>query len=346
MSDTARYSLTPAAAWTDEDLTALDLRILGLLGTYLSADNRAWPSQNTLADRVKCARESANRSLKKLIEKGYVRAQERYRNDGGRTSNLYEVLLQNITPPVIPEITPPVMSRDHTPCDVQTSHHEQPQDNNPKLTSPIDNTAAPEKTIFDFYNDVAKKSGWTVHRTLTASRRKSIAPRLKDYSVDDFKDFIFAVSQQTWSRKDPDDPQHGNWTPDLTWFCKPGTWDKHFDKLVFNAKVQRKDPKQSRKVKSTDFLVGDKTVHIDVTTNELVILGGEGWKLISKREYDGATSRGGRRLCEVHAFEPIQPNLSVVQSHEDEESGSLFKRDEERREDSVVLPSLRGERST
>lgn len=94
MTDTqARYSITPAGAWDDPELTHLQVRVLGLIGTYLGKDQTAWPSRGTLAERLNCSKKAITDATSALQKRGYLTIHERYRDDGGRSSNLYCVHL-------------------------------------------------------------------------------------------------------------------------------------------------------------------------------------------------------------------------------------------------------------
>ncbi|MEL6859287.1 MAG: helix-turn-helix domain-containing protein [Pseudomonadota bacterium] len=89
----ARVSITPSDAWADQRLTPLQCRLLGLIGSYLGKDHRAWPSQSTLADQLGVSRKAVNDGVKALKKYGYVQVEKRVREDGGQTSNCYFVLM-------------------------------------------------------------------------------------------------------------------------------------------------------------------------------------------------------------------------------------------------------------
>ena len=89
----ARVSITPADAWSDQRLTPLQCRLLGLIGSYLGKDHTAWPSQSTLAADLGVSRKAVNEGIRALVNYGYIRAQERFRTDGGQTSSVYFVIM-------------------------------------------------------------------------------------------------------------------------------------------------------------------------------------------------------------------------------------------------------------
>lgn len=92
-SMTTGLTIMPAAAALDLSLSASDVRVLMVLGTYINRSNRAYPSQTTLADKCGLSRQTVNKSLKKLCEKGYVVSQHQY-SGGCMTVCLYEVVMQ------------------------------------------------------------------------------------------------------------------------------------------------------------------------------------------------------------------------------------------------------------
>ena len=118
----ARVSITPADAWSDQRLTPLQCRLLGLIGSYLGKDHTAWPSQSTLAADLGVSRKAVNEGIRALVNYGYIRAQERFRTDGGQTSSVYFVIMDPkdrggilSDTPCNAEVTPPSPESD-TPC--------------------------------------------------------------------------------------------------------------------------------------------------------------------------------------------------------------------------------------
>lgn len=122
------FTAIPTRLWDDLDgLTFSDVKVLGCIASYASPDREGWPKQQTIADRLKIARQSVNKSIKILVERGYVQATAQFRKDGGQRENRYRVLYdtpldpldivsgyEEDTPPAPPlsrpEDTPPVTS--------------------------------------------------------------------------------------------------------------------------------------------------------------------------------------------------------------------------------------------
>jgi len=67
-----RYSIVPAGAITDPDITPRDLQVLCLLGRH--ANDHGWcrRSQVTMGEELNCDRRTVQRALDRLVEAGYV----------------------------------------------------------------------------------------------------------------------------------------------------------------------------------------------------------------------------------------------------------------------------------
>lgn len=68
----ARYSVIPTAALEDERVSATELRVLAVIGSFLDKDLQAFPKQSTIAERAKCSRQTVNKSIKNLADYGYL----------------------------------------------------------------------------------------------------------------------------------------------------------------------------------------------------------------------------------------------------------------------------------
>ena len=134
----APFAIVPAEAFRDARLSLRDIQVLGLVCSHLNKDRICWPSQSRLAKMAGVSRSVVCRSLSRLNSCGYILHVERYREDGGRSTNLIRVLFSPIeakelaspaeipiemepdsdtppvhnwrTGPVRPERTPPVTS--------------------------------------------------------------------------------------------------------------------------------------------------------------------------------------------------------------------------------------------
>lgn len=96
----ARFAILPAHAADDPELSTLELRVLIAIGRHLNRENEAWPSQTLLAEKLGKTRESINRAIRVLKDRGYLRVQHTTRDDGGNGAAVYQVILEPQTIPV------------------------------------------------------------------------------------------------------------------------------------------------------------------------------------------------------------------------------------------------------
>lgn len=97
-----RYSVVPADACYDQNLSHGDLRILLAIGHH--TDRAGWChfSQGKLAARLGLARETVNRSTRKLVEAGYLQKYD-MRIEGRGNLCRYRILMDR---PEAPEVDP------------------------------------------------------------------------------------------------------------------------------------------------------------------------------------------------------------------------------------------------
>jgi hypothetical protein len=119
--DGARWGRVPAW-WLDHPAVDADaLAVLTALATFADRRGRCWPSQTTLATRLKRSRAWVNKTLGRLADAGLIAVRDRWSENGGRLSCLYE--LQTAQTPVAGD-SPPVTEKT-APC--QPRRHEQPE---------------------------------------------------------------------------------------------------------------------------------------------------------------------------------------------------------------------------
>lgn len=88
--------IIPARALADPGLTSRDLRALLAIGKFTSRDGTGvWASRETIAAEARLDESHYKRSLKALIEKGYVRCERRVRADGGTQTSMLSVILDD-----------------------------------------------------------------------------------------------------------------------------------------------------------------------------------------------------------------------------------------------------------
>ncbi|WP_376967071.1 helix-turn-helix domain-containing protein [Azospirillum sp. A26] len=91
---TSRWGRIPAW-WLDHpDLDADGFAILAALATFADEHGVCWPSQSTLAAKLKRSRPTINRILQRLDDIGLVRIEHRRGRDGSRLSCLYRLRIE------------------------------------------------------------------------------------------------------------------------------------------------------------------------------------------------------------------------------------------------------------
>ncbi|NYZ13925.1 helix-turn-helix domain-containing protein [Azospirillum sp. RWY-5-1] len=92
-ADTSRWGRIPAW-WLDHpDLDADGFAVLAALATFADEHGLCWPSQSTLAAKLKRSRPTINRILQTLDRIGLVSIEHRSGRDGARLSCLYRLRL-------------------------------------------------------------------------------------------------------------------------------------------------------------------------------------------------------------------------------------------------------------
>lgn len=101
-------SIRRILASLDADLPPAEKLLLVLLADNADdSTGKCWPSQAYLARRAGVTRKSVNQIISRLVDKGLVTVQKRYRDTGAQRSNMYRVL-PNVTPPCVQKLHPPV----------------------------------------------------------------------------------------------------------------------------------------------------------------------------------------------------------------------------------------------
>ncbi len=127
---TNRWGRIPAW-WLDHpDLDADGLAVLAALSTFADEHGVCWPSQTTLAGKLKRSRPTINRILQRLSELGLVTIEHRRGRDGARLSCRYRLRLVHDGDGTEPRPRPanvPTADRDDsvvdTPCPPPSQEH-------------------------------------------------------------------------------------------------------------------------------------------------------------------------------------------------------------------------------
>lgn len=120
-----RWGKTPSW-WLDRpEVDADALAVLCALSTFANRQGRCWPSQATLAAKLKRSRAWVNKTLGRLADAGLIVARDRWSENGGRLSCLYELKTDppGETPPRRDDDAPVVETS--APC--RSQRHKQPE---------------------------------------------------------------------------------------------------------------------------------------------------------------------------------------------------------------------------
>lgn len=104
-----RFSIIPARAVADTELSRSALAVLAALGIYGDREGWCWPSQSTLGDILGISRQAVGRHVKTLVKRGYLESKERRDPETDRQlTNKYRILFD--APPATSEVAPPATS--------------------------------------------------------------------------------------------------------------------------------------------------------------------------------------------------------------------------------------------
>ena len=142
----SRWGKIPAW-WLDHpDLDADGFAVLAALATFANENGVCWPSQSTLAAKLKRSRPTINRILQRLHDMGLVTIEHRRGRDGSRLSCLYRLRVaqcEETFPQAAGDQAPlrpvPTSDRDdsltNVPCPAPSHEHHHPEQNPDSLAS-------------------------------------------------------------------------------------------------------------------------------------------------------------------------------------------------------------------
>lgn len=183
-----RFSITPASAATDPELSDSVFRTLAVIGLFGDRNGWCWPSQKTIADLRSVSRKTVNLHIKELIERGYLNIQPRYDEaTGAQKSNMMQVKLdfppnadpcnpQDVTGGVTPKTLQGVLHpRGYRGCNPQDVTHNVPL-NDPKEQTTITTTSSDDGvTLAEVYRAYENEIG-------------TLSPLVSDMVADSFDD--------------------------------------------------------------------------------------------------------------------------------------------------------------
>lgn len=89
-------SIIPERALKDPEMTGARLFALCAIGTFTSRDGKnVWAANETIAARANMDEREYRRCAAWLVERGYVRKRARWKKDGGRDTNLLQIVLDD-----------------------------------------------------------------------------------------------------------------------------------------------------------------------------------------------------------------------------------------------------------
>lgn len=82
------------SVWDSADLNGSDLLVLLALADWSNEEGMSWYSIRKIAQRARVSVRQAQRILTELEEKGYINRDERLRENGSHTSNIYQIVFK------------------------------------------------------------------------------------------------------------------------------------------------------------------------------------------------------------------------------------------------------------
>ncbi len=124
-----RWGKIPARWFDHPDVDADGIAVLAALSTFADRQGRCWPSQATLAGRLKRSRSWVSKMIARLAAAGLLEVRDRWSGNGGRLSSVY-VLAMDAADGSREEAArnSPVTAAD-TPCDTGRQEHRNPEQN-------------------------------------------------------------------------------------------------------------------------------------------------------------------------------------------------------------------------
>ena len=94
VSDVGPWSVVPE--WVlDAEVSDRAIRLYALLGRYADGNGESYAKRRTLSERMRCSVASVDRAVLELNEIGALEVDERHRDDGSQSSNLYTLRMSS-----------------------------------------------------------------------------------------------------------------------------------------------------------------------------------------------------------------------------------------------------------
>lgn len=204
-TDTGPFAIVPVAVLNDPAIDDRALRFYIALGSYADRGGAAWPSQDALAERLGCSVPTVKRSLRTLVDAGWVETRKRRDGDGRVIGNGYIVHRtseQRITgdPLTKDQVGDPhkgsssvIPTKDQAgdPSREQTSKNGPTEPDHSlaplALVTASPSTVPNDQLVFDAWVQAAQRTGRTV---MTPKRRRIIRAALAVYPLDEVLDAV------------------------------------------------------------------------------------------------------------------------------------------------------------
>jgi len=106
-------------AWEQRGLSPTEKCVLIGLADFHTENGGCFPSLKRVAELVNVSIDTVHRTIDKLIEKGLVRKHSRQKEDGGKNSNLYDLLFTDIKAPYPQNADTPTRKMRHEQQDLE-----------------------------------------------------------------------------------------------------------------------------------------------------------------------------------------------------------------------------------
>lgn len=208
-----------SAAW-DLDIGSTEKMVLMCLCDHASDGGTCWPSIATIARKTSKGERTIQAALKWLREEGYFSADER-----PGTSSIYHLNPRRICTPA--EFAPPQVLQEPpqnlhpTPAKSAPKPPMNHQELSPSIVDSDDERASPEEVV-EAWNETANRFGLPAIRRLTDTRQKSLAKRIQENTLDEWRAAIGAIERSPFLRGEG--PR--GWRPNFDWILKPANFAK------------------------------------------------------------------------------------------------------------------------
>jgi hypothetical protein len=117
------FTLIENIVLEDQELGAVDVLVYLALAKHADDEGTCWPSLATIGKVARCGRTAALKSIATLEAHGYLKRKNRFRPDGGVTSNFYQLLSLKAEKHPVHQADPPRPHRELAPVHVVNTNY-------------------------------------------------------------------------------------------------------------------------------------------------------------------------------------------------------------------------------